>query len=139
MSLNYVAIRVVDMDESLKFYTENLGFKFIEERSYMPGERVASLVDEESGQKLNMMYYAEDCKLYTPWKMDGVELDHLMFVVDDAKKAFQKMVEKGAPVAMDLVERKNDDGDFAMGFVKDPNGIWIGFRSQSNNKKDSSR
>jgi hypothetical protein len=41
-------------------------------------------------------------------------------------------VEKGAPAAMDLVERKNDDGDFAMGFVKDPNGIWVGFRSQSN-------
>jgi len=41
------------------------------------------------------------------------------------------MVEKAAPIAMNLVERKTDDGEFAMGFVKDPNGIWIGFRSQS--------
>ena len=136
MKLSYIAIRVKNMDESLKFYTENLGLKFIEERSYMPGERVASLVDEGSGQKLNMMYYAEDCKLYTPWKEDGVELDHLSFEVDDAKKKFNEMVAKGSPVAMDLRERDTDDGHFAMGFVKDPNGIWIGFRSQSKNKKD---
>ena len=139
MKLNYVAIRVMDMDKSLKFYTENLGFKFIEERSYMPGERVASLVDEESGQRLNMMYYAEDCKLYTPWKMDGVELDHLSFEVEDAKKTFNELVKKGASVAWDLVERKTDDGVFAMGFVKDPNGIWIGLRSQSKSKNNPAK
>ena len=131
MEFKYFAIRVKDMDESLKFYTENLGFKFIEEKSYMPGERVASLVDEKSGQKLNMMYYAKDCKLYTPWKEDGVELDHLSFEVDDAKKTFAELVGKGAPVAWDLVERDTDAGHFAMGFVKDPNGIWIGIRSQT--------
>ena len=72
--------------------------------------------------------------MYTPYKMDGVELDHLMFVVKDAKKTFEEFVKKGAPIAMDLMERKTADGDFAMGFVKDPNGIWIGFRSRSNNK-----
>lgn len=112
MKLSYIAIRVKNMDESLKFYTENLGFKFIEERSYMPGERVASLIDEKSGQRLNMMYYAEDCKLYTPWKEDGVELDHLSFEVDDAKKTFDELVKNGAPVAWDLMERKTDDGIF---------------------------
>ena len=130
MALRYIAIRVKNMDESLKFYTEDLGLKFIEERSYMPGERVASLVDEETGQKLTMMYYAEDCKLYTPWKEDGVELDHLSFEVEDAKKIFDELAKKGAPVAWDLTERKTDDGVFKMGFVKDPNGIWIGLRSQ---------
>jgi lactoylglutathione lyase len=139
MGLNYVAIRVMDLDKSLKFYTEDLGLKITDKHSYLPGEQVISLLDEGTGQKLNMMYYAEDCKLYTPYKMDGVELDHLMFFVEDAKKTFNEFVEKGAPIAMDLVERKTDDGNFAMGFVKDPNGIWIGFRSQSNDKKDSSR
>jgi lactoylglutathione lyase len=139
MELSYIAIRVIDVERSLKFYTEDLGLKIVEKHSYMPGEQVISLLDEETGQRLNMMYYAEDCKLYTPYKMDGVELDHLMFVVDDAKKTFEEFVKRGAPVAMELRERKTDDGDFAMGFVKDPNGIWIGFRSQSNNKKDPSK
>jgi lactoylglutathione lyase len=134
--LNYVAIRVNDLEKSLKFYNEDLGLKIVEKRSYMPGEQVISLLDEGTGQRLNLMYYAEDCKLYTPWKMDGVELDHLMFVVEDAKKTFQEFVKRGAPVAMELMERKTDDGEFAMGFVKDPNGIWIGFRSQSNSGKE---
>jgi lactoylglutathione lyase len=136
MKLNYIAIRVIDLDKSLKFYTEDLGLKIIEKRSPIPGEQVVSLLDEGTGQRLNMMYYAEDCRLYTPYKMDGVELDHLMFEVEDAKKTFNEFVASGVPIAMDLMERKNDDGDFAMGFVKDPNGIWIGFRSQSNNKKN---
>jgi lactoylglutathione lyase len=139
MGLNYVAIRVVDLEKSLKFYTEDLGLKITDKRSYMPGEQVISLLDEETGQRLNMMHYTEDCKLYTPYKMDGVELDHLMFEVKDAKKIFNKLVKKGAPVARELMERKTDDGYFAMGFVKDPNGIWIGFRSQSNSKKISGR
>ena len=134
MGLNYIAIRVMDLDKSLKFYTEDLGLKVVEKRSPIPGEQVVSLIDEDTKQRINLMHYSEDCRLYTPWKVDGVELDHLMFVVEDAKKTFQEFVEKGAPVAMDLMERKTDDGDFAMGFVKDPNGIWIGFRSLSKNK-----
>jgi len=139
MGLSYVAIRVIDMDRSLKFYTEDLGLKIVEKHSYMPGEQVVSLLDEATGQRLNLMYYAEDCQLYTPYKLDGVELDHLMFVVDDAKKTFEEFVKNGAPVAWELRERKTDDGEFAMGFVKDPNGIWIGFRSQTKGKNVSSK
>jgi lactoylglutathione lyase len=131
MMLEYIAIRVIDLDKSLKFYTESLGLKVLDTRSYMPGERIVSLVDEKSGQRLNLMHYAEDCKLYTPYKMDGVELDHLLFKVDDAKKIFNELVGRGAPIASDLIERETDDGVMAMGMIKDPNGIWIGFRSQS--------
>jgi uncharacterized glyoxalase superfamily protein PhnB len=89
------------------------------------------LIDEKTGQRLNLMHYTEDCRLYAPYKLDGVELDHLMFEVDDAKKRFKELVDKGAPVASDVMERKTDQGSLAMGMVKDPNGIWIGFRSQS--------
>lgn len=124
----------MDLDKSLKFYTEDLGLKVVEKRSPIPGEDVVSLIDEESGQKLVLMYYAEDCKLYTPWKMDGVELDHLSFEVEDAKKTYGEFIKNGAPAATELMERKTDDGDFAMGFVKDPNGIWVGFRSLTKNK-----
>ncbi len=139
MKLSYIAIRVLDLDKSLKFYTEDLGLKVVEKREPIPGEQVIILIDEDTKQRLNLMHYSEDCRLYTPWKPDGVELDHILFEVEDAKKTFKEFVEKGAPVAMELMERDTDDGHFAMGFVKDPNGIWVGFRSLSNNKKDSSR
>ena len=131
MGLSYVAFRAKDLKKSLKFYTKDLGLKIIDQRSYMPGEQVVSLLDKATGQRLNMMYYAKNCKLYTPYKMDGVELDHLMFIVKDAKKDFDRLVKGGAPVARDLMERETPEGTIKMGFVKDPSGIWIGFRSQS--------
>ncbi len=80
------------------------------------------------------MWYSKSCAIYTPWKEDGVELDHLMFEVDDAKKAYNKMVKAGAPVAMKLREFESKGKRMAMGFVKDPNGIWIGLRSESKGK-----
>jgi lactoylglutathione lyase len=139
MKLNYVAIRVIDLEKSLKFYTEDLGLKVVEKRSPIPGEEVVALIDEGTKQRINLMHYTEDCRLYTPWKMDGVELDHLMFEAEDAKKTFNELVKKGAPVAFELMERETPDGKFAMGMIKDPNGIWIGFRSQSGNKKEQSK
>jgi lactoylglutathione lyase len=121
----------MDLEKSIKFYTEDLGLKVIARNSYMPGEQVVSLLDESTGQRLNLMYYAEDCRLYRPYKLDGDELDHLSFEVPDARQIFNELVKKGAPIAWDIVERQTDKGTFTMGFVKDPNGIWIGFRSQS--------
>lgn len=129
MGLQYVAIRVLDMKKSEEFYTKELGLKVIGRRNPIPGEEIVSLIDEETGQKINLMYYSEECQLYTPYKMDGVELDHLMFEVKDAKESFEKLVKKGVPVAMKLMERETPKGIFTMGFIKDPNGIWIGFRS----------
>jgi lactoylglutathione lyase len=131
MGLQYTSIRVIDLEKSLDFYTKDLGLKIVDRRSYMPGEQIVGLVDKETGQRINLMHYAKNCKLYTPYKLDGVELDHLMFVVKDAKKTFQKLVKKGSPIAMDIMERKIPDGSMAMGMIKDPNGIWIGLRSSS--------
>ena len=125
MSLNYIAIRVKDADESRAFY-EKLGLKFLGEHSFVPGERVQRMVDEKTGQRINLMYYAEDCRLYTPWKEDGVELDHLSFEFDDPKKVYDEFVASGAPVAWEFQERETPKGKFGGGFIKDPNGIWVG-------------
>ena len=128
MSLVYTAIRVKDIKKSLAFY-KSMDMKVIGRKSWVPGERVVSLVSKDTGQRLNLIWFSKSCMWYTPWKNDGVELDHLMFEVKDAKKLYEKLVEKGAPVATELWEWK----ERTMGFVKDPNGIWIGLRSE--NKK----
>ena len=113
---------------------KRLGLKLIGRRSPIPGEEIVSLEDKSTKQRINLMWYSKSCTIYTPWKEDGVELDHLMFEVDDAKKAYNKMVKAGAPVAMKLREFESKGKRIAMGFVKDPNGIWIGFRSESRGK-----
>ena len=128
MGLVHVAIRVKDLDESLKFY-RYLGLRVMGRRSHMPGEEIVMLIDKSTGQRLNLMWYARDCKLYTPWKENGVELDHLMFNVKDAKKTYNALLKKGMKPAMELREREIKGKKMAMGFIKDPNGIWVGIVS----------
>ncbi|MFN7990879.1 MAG: VOC family protein [Candidatus Micrarchaeia archaeon] len=127
MGLMYASIRVKDMKKSVGFYTKSMGLKVIGRRSPIPHEEIVMLEDRKTGQRLNLMWYGKKCRWYAPYKMDGVELDHLMFEVDDARKAFAKLVKKGAPVAFDLMEREGR----AFAMVKDPNGIWIGLMSEN--------
>jgi lactoylglutathione lyase len=124
MGLIYTSVRVKDLKKSVDFYTKYMGMRIIGRRSWVPGERVVMLRAKDGSQRLNLMHFSKSCMHYAPYKT-GSELDHLMFEVGDAKSLYNKLVAKGAPVAMKLWE---EDG-FAMGFVKDPNGIWIGLRS----------
>ena len=124
MGLAYTSIRVKDINKSTKFYTKYMGMKVVGRKSWVPGEKIVMLVSKDSKARLNLMYFGKNCKYYSTYK-SGAEMDHLMFAVDDAKKTYSKLVETGAPIAMKLWE----DGKFAMGFIKDPNGIWVGLRS----------
>lgn len=124
MGLDYATIRVKDLKESTEFYTKYLGMRIVGRRSWIPGERIVMLRSKDTGQNLNLMHFAKSCRLYEPYKT-GSEMDHLMFEVGDAKKLFDRLVAKGAPVASKLWEEKG----FALGFIKDPNGIWVGLRS----------
>ena len=130
MGLLYTSIRVRDLKKSLPFYTKKLGMKVVGRKSYMPGQTVVTLTSSDTKQSMRMMHYEKGCKLYTPYKLDGVELDHLTFKVPDAKKLFNRLVKAGAPVASPLWE--NDD--IAMGYVKDPDSIWIGLISYKKKK-----
>ncbi len=130
MGLLYTSIRVKDMKKSLAFY-KKMGLKVIGKRSPVPGEEIVMLEDKETKQRLNLMWYAKSCKWYSPYKMNGVELDHLLFEVKDAKKAYSRLLKGGAPKATDLWEGK----ERTMGLVKDPNGIWVGVMSVVKGKK----
>lgn len=125
MGLVYTSIRAIDLKKTLAFYTKLMGMKVTATRSHWPGEKIVSLKSPDTGMPLTVMHYAKHCKLYTPYKKDGVELDHLMFEVKDFHKTFDKLVKSGAPVTMGPFEGK----ERSMGFVKDPNGIWVGVMS----------
>lgn len=132
MGLMYTSIRVKNMKKSVQFY-RYLGLRVVGRRSPVPGEQIVSLEDRATRQKINLMWYGKTNRMYTPWKENGVELDHLMFEVKDAKKAYNALVRRGAPVAMKLWE--HPEGRISMGFVKDPNGIWVGVRSMGRRRK----
>lgn len=124
MGLLYTSIRVRNMKKSVDFYTKFLGMKVVGKRAPVPGEQVVVLQSKDTGQKLQLMYYSKKYMHYKPYEK-GDEMDHLMFGVADAKKMYNKLVKRGFRAAMPLMERNG----FKMGFIKDPDGIWVGLRS----------
>ena len=130
MGLLYTSIRVRDVKKAVAFYTKSLGMAVTDRKSYMPGETVITLLSRDTGQSLRLMHYEKHCRLYKPYEK-GDEMDHLTFIVKDARKTYERLVAKGAPVAMQLWEGK----ERTMGFVKDPDGIWIGIVSNNRGKK----
>ena len=123
--LNYSGIRVKDMDESLRFYTEVLGMEVVEPRERTPpteGE-VVTLRSPGGQQLLELNWYAEGSRFGSPYA-NGEELDHLGFDVDDLDGAIAELSRKGVEVVIRPGEIGGSIG-WREAFVKDPNGIWI--------------
>ncbi|MBO3802854.1 MAG: VOC family protein [Candidatus Brockarchaeota archaeon] len=126
MRLEYVGIRVKDMDESIRFYTELLGMKLLD-RAKIPTTKGETAALQSPGSKLvlELNYYEEGSPFATPYEA-GDGLDHLGFKVDDVKAEFENLRRKGATVALEPFEETNDkEATGFLAFVQDPNGIWI--------------
>lgn len=123
--LRYTGIRVKDMDVSLRFYTEVLGMRIVDKRERTPpteGE-VVTLKSPDGDQLLELNWYAEGSRFGPPY-VNGEELDHLGFEVDDLDKAVAELAGKD----VEVVIRPGEIGGWygwREAFVKDPNGIWV--------------
>ncbi len=126
MGLFYTTIRVRNVEKSIKFYSKEMGMKITDRKSYMPGETVITLTSKDTGQNLRLIHYEKNCRLYKPYEK-GDEMDHLTFRVKNAKTLYQKLVKKGYKIAMPLWQGET----VTMGYIKDPDGIWIGLISEN--------
>ncbi|MEM2961085.1 MAG: VOC family protein [Candidatus Bathyarchaeia archaeon] len=126
MRLEYVGIRVIDMDESIKFYTELLNMKLLA-RTKIPTTKgeVATLQSPGSSLVLELNYYEEGSPFATSYDA-GEGLDHLGFRVDDLRATLEILREKGVRVALEPFEETDEKGvTGTLAFIQDPNGIWI--------------
>jgi len=91
----YTGVRVKDMDESVRFYTEILRMKLVG-RARVKATRGewAQLRSKGSQQLLELNWYSPESPFYTPWRR-GVELDHLCFVVNDLDRTLKYLEAKG--------------------------------------------
>lgn len=118
MKFTYTGIEVKDMDESIRFYRDGLGME-LPDRHPIPATsgEVAALRSPSSEQLLELNWYPKRKSGYRA----GDGLDHLAFEVADVPGAIRRLLERGAKPARDVEVRPR----FVVGFVKDPNGIWI--------------
>lgn len=120
----YTGIRVKNMDESLRFYTEVLGMIVVEplETVGPTKGKVVTLKSPDTEQLLELNYYEEDSRFGTRYS-NGEDLDHLAFEVEDLRGTVDRLRGMGLEVT---VEPYSIAG-WGEACVKDPNGIWIEF------------
>jgi lactoylglutathione lyase len=121
----YTGIRGRNMDESIKFYTQILGMKIVEKRQRTEPTRgeVVTLKSPASDQLLELNFYEEESPFYAPY-LNGEDLDHIAFDVEDLDGAVSDLKKKGVEVAVEPYQIGSSIG-WKEAFVKDPNGIWI--------------
>ncbi len=112
------------MDESIRFYKEILGMEIVEKRQKLAPTKgeVVTLKSHDSDQLLELNYYEQDSPFWAPY-VNGEELDHLAFLVEDVGAAVDELRQKG----VDVLVEPYSIGEWAEAYVKDPNGIWIEF------------
>jgi lactoylglutathione lyase len=118
----YTGIRVKNMDESIRFYTEVLGMTVVEEREKTEPTKgeVVTLKSPNSNQLLELNFYEEESAFYTPY-INGEDLDHLAFDVENLESTVLDLKRKG----VEIIVEPYQIGGWREAFIKDPNGIWI--------------
>jgi lactoylglutathione lyase len=111
-------IRVVDLERSLRFYTEVLGMKIMRRKDYPEGKFTLVFVgygDESENAVIELTHN---------WGVTSYELGnafgHIAIAVDDAYKACEEIKSRGGKVTREAGPMKFSPTVIA--FVEDPDG-----------------
>jgi lactoylglutathione lyase len=126
MTLSYIGLRVRDLDRSLKFYVDGLGLVERGRGTMSHGGVFVGLEDRTSHQQLELNWYPPGSPYATEYH-PGEGLDHLGFEVVDADATYQRLLELGATPAIPVWL---ESGRYRIGFVQDPDGIWVEIESR---------
>ena len=119
MKLLHTSITVKNMDESLKFYTEIFGMRFVRRREIPENNaEIAFIEDMNSNHQIELTWWRSKTDY-----AEGDQLDHLAFQVSDVEKEIERLRKLGVEIAKEPYALKGSTHKIA--FVKDPNGIWI--------------
>ena len=127
----YTGIRVKDLEESIKFYKEALGFHVLFRAKMVHHEGTFVQMRTPTGkQVLELNYYPETSKFYEEY-CNGSELDHIGLYVSNVREQYRRLVKLGCEPAVEPFTQ----GSWILAFVKDPNGIWLELIGREGKKK----
>jgi lactoylglutathione lyase len=121
MRILHTMIRVADLEESLKFYTEVLGMKLLRRKDFPTGKFTLAFVGygKESEEAA--------LELTHNWDIDHYELGnaygHIAIEVDDVYEACDKIKARGGRVVREAGPMK--ESGTILAFLEDPDGYRI--------------
>lgn len=125
--IHHVALLTSDLEKSIKFYTEGLGFKLA--RSWRNGDNTKTIAMIDLGNGNNLELFSDNDGL-TDYPQNAGTYTHLAFRVDDTRKAFERAIEYGATEHMlpkDMTMPSDPPYHVALSFVKGPDGELLEF------------
>ncbi len=121
MRLLHTMLRVKDLQESIRFYTETLGMKLLRQKDYPGGEFTLAFLGYEEESRGSVF------ELTHNWGKSDYEIGdafgHLAIGVDDIEATCDRMRATGAEIVREPGPMKH--GTTVIAFVKDPNGYMI--------------
>lgn len=121
MRLLHTMIRVRDLQESIRFYTEVLGMKLLRQKEYPDGKFTLAFVgygDEAEHSVIELTYN---------WDTDSYDMGsgfgHLAIEVEDVYRACDEIRKRGGKILRDAGPM--NAGTTIIAFVEDPDGYQI--------------
>ncbi len=123
MRILHTMLRVANLEQSIRFYTEVLGMKLIRQHDYPDGEFTLAFVGygNEYDNSVIELTYNYGKKSYEM----GTAYGHMALEVDDAYAACEKVKQKGGKVVREAGPMKH--GTIIIAFVEDPDSYKIEF------------
>jgi lactoylglutathione lyase len=122
MKYLHTMLRVVDLEKSIKFYTDGLGFKLLRRNDYADGKFTLVFLraenDNDDGPQIELTHNWE-----TNQYVRGDAYGHVAFQVDSIADVQKKLRHHGYDLSWG--PGKTPDGRTTMAFVDDPDGYEI--------------
>ena len=121
MRILHSMIRVNNLEESIKFYTEVLGMKILREKEYPEGKFSLAFLGygKEAEDTVIELTYNWDTSYYE----HGNAFGHIAIEVDDIYKICEEIKDKGTKVIRDPGPMMGSK--LLLAFIEDPNGYKI--------------
>ena len=121
----HVGISVYNMDESLRWYKETLGFELVKDDGYIPPLKARVCFMERDGFQVELFQYDEPIALPDERRLPNTDLQtvgtkHVAFAVTDMEEVKAQLQAGGVDIAHEV----NMGGDHVL-FIRDCNGVLI--------------
>jgi lactoylglutathione lyase len=127
----YTGIRVKNLEESIKFYREALGFHVFLKGNMRAHEGTYVQMKTPTGKQiLELNYYPKTSKFYEEY-VTGSELDHIGLYVKNVREQYRRLIGLGCEPAVEPFSQ----GSWVLAFVRDPNGVWLELIGRESKRK----